>query len=310
MGEGAGSYFDVRNWLRDKWAIPDEVLGKPGGRKVRIVVWVLWSFGGGSGQGYASIPTLAYIIGSSEATVRRALRLACDMKMLKAAGKYQHGTVIYEFPFVDRAVREIAAEAEHPTKRRVRVKEKTQAPVERVPVDETGLIPPAVDPSLPDYDWAQGIADQTRFFHVLDGRQSCLKQVLYALGQLRAHESLDERKAAIVSAFKANGIAKTLRKSWEILGIFAPTDDEVRRYEAEKREQVKDDARKRLRDAEQERLRKLREECAANPEAFTKPPEVTAALARLKQAAKSRTDPAQVATILKHVLGEPEEQDK
>lgn len=295
MGEDA-AYFDVRNWLRDEWEIPPDVLDKPGGGKVRIVTWVLWSFGGGTGRGYASVPTLARIVGSSEATVRRALRLACEIGALKVITERPGQTTMYEFPSV--------AHAKGETKNNppvVKAPVNPKPPITAEPVDETGLEPPDIPSASSNFEWADWYGKQATLCGFIDGYHSTRKQIVYLLDN-------SVKREAILAAMGAHKKTRKLAKSWQVLGPLGPTDDEVHRHEVEKREQIKADVRKRLSDAEKARVRKLEEERAAHPERFAMPPEIKAQIAKLRAPAETpTTDPAQVRAILKDTLGEPEE---
>ena len=241
------AYFTMANWLIHKYRVPPSVLTKPGGRKVIAVVFMLLFHRNEAREdAYPGVGTLARLIGTAPNTVRAALHLAHDLGLLDWTERSGQSHV-FTFPKLELVARmqKGTPPAKVPTTKAV----PTPAP----PVDETALEPPDVDPALPDFDWADMIAKDARFYHVLDGVRSVRKQLLYHLGQ-------GMPKAAIIAAFKGN---KAMRKSWEILEPLLPDKAEVRRREEERKAAARADEHRRLAAAERARTRRLRQECDA-----------------------------------------------
>jgi len=190
------THYRMRDWLRDKYRVPPDVLKMPGGRKVTATVFMLLSYRNEARKdAYPSVGTLARLVGTSPNTIRAALHLAHDLGLLDWTERSGQSHV-FTFPKLELAAR--GAKEPPPAKA-------TKA-TPAAPIDESGLEPPDVDPKLPDFDWADMIAKDARFYHVLDGWQSMRKQILGQLGQ-------GVPKDAIIAALKAN---KVLRPSWKI----------------------------------------------------------------------------------------------
>lgn len=159
---------------------------------------------------------LAQDSGLSKSTVAASIHAARGAGFLRSVASGQRHTNLYELRVPGMPLRPECSEEEISI---------------AAPADDAGFDRPDIDPNLPDFDWATNIANDCRLFRVMDGARSVRKQVLYFLGKGMSRD-------AVIAAFKANGAAGQLHKSWEILEEAATKvdDEERRRRDAEVRE--------------------------------------------------------------------------
>lgn len=116
MGDAKGFFDDLR-WIEEK--LPDAVAPEPGSRKMRLVLYLLATMRDGEDDRVrASIPRLARLAGTSQATIRRALRLAVKRGLLKVKTVVGEGSV-YQLCVLTEARERTGMASKHDLERRV-----------------------------------------------------------------------------------------------------------------------------------------------------------------------------------------------